>query len=145
MSQLDYAPLAELTGRCSFAPEVFNCSAPGLLKFKFQSSVMCSSVTILFSFVIPKRNLKTREYNLYLRLEPLSPVQIVIKLNVVLYFYENCCLCFLAEYSQRDTLLETLSFFSFFTRYLLADYCFPVILSDDDVEQKGEGTVSYTH
>jgi len=28
LSQLDYAPLAELTGRCSFAPEVFNCSAP---------------------------------------------------------------------------------------------------------------------
>lgn len=28
LSQLDYALLAELTGRCPFAPEVFNCSAP---------------------------------------------------------------------------------------------------------------------
>ena len=29
LSQLDYALLAEITGRCPFAPEVFNCSAPG--------------------------------------------------------------------------------------------------------------------
>lgn len=29
LSQLDYALLAEITGRCTFAPEVFNCSAPG--------------------------------------------------------------------------------------------------------------------
>ena len=29
LSQLDYALLAEITGRCHFAPEVFNCSAPG--------------------------------------------------------------------------------------------------------------------
>lgn len=66
LSQLDYAPLAELTGRCSFAPEVFNCSAPGLFKFKFQSSVMCFNITI-FSFIILKRML-------YLTLEPLSLV-----------------------------------------------------------------------
>lgn len=29
LSQLEYALLAEITGRCPFAPEVFNCSAPG--------------------------------------------------------------------------------------------------------------------
>lgn len=29
LSQLEYALLAEITGRCVFAPEVFNCSAPG--------------------------------------------------------------------------------------------------------------------
>lgn len=29
LSQLEYAVLAEITGRCPFAPEVFNCSAPG--------------------------------------------------------------------------------------------------------------------
>lgn len=28
LSCLDYAPLAEQTGRCAFAPEVFNCNAP---------------------------------------------------------------------------------------------------------------------
>lgn len=28
LSNLDYAPLAEITGRCHFAPEIFNCSAP---------------------------------------------------------------------------------------------------------------------
>ncbi|XP_020612985.1 acyl-CoA dehydrogenase family member 11-like isoform X2 [Orbicella faveolata] len=28
LSQLEYALLAEITGRCPFAPEVFNCSAP---------------------------------------------------------------------------------------------------------------------
>lgn len=112
LSQLDYAPLAELTGRCFFAPEVFNCSAPGLLKFKFQSSVMCSSVTIFF-FCYSQEKFEDKRI-LYLRLEPLSPVQIVIKLNAVLYFYGNCCLCFLAEYSQRGTLLATLSFFTFY-------------------------------
>lgn len=29
LSQLDYAYIAEETGRCLFAPEVFNCQAPG--------------------------------------------------------------------------------------------------------------------
>lgn len=29
LSQLDYAYIAEQTGRCLFAPEVFNCQAPG--------------------------------------------------------------------------------------------------------------------
>lgn len=29
LSQLEYAMLAEVTGRCPFAAEVFNCSAPG--------------------------------------------------------------------------------------------------------------------
>lgn len=29
LSQLDYAYIAEETGRCPFAPEVFNCQAPG--------------------------------------------------------------------------------------------------------------------
>lgn len=29
LSQLDYAYIAEETGRCVFAPEVFNCQAPG--------------------------------------------------------------------------------------------------------------------
>lgn len=113
MSQLDYAPLAELTGRCSFAPEVFNCSAPGLLKFKFQSSVMCSSITIFF-FCYSQEKFEDKRI-LYLRLEPLSPVQIVIKLNVRVRVrvYESCYLCFHAEYNQRDTLLETLSFFIF--------------------------------
>ena len=27
-SQLEYAPMAEVTGRCPFSPEIFNCSAP---------------------------------------------------------------------------------------------------------------------
>uniref|UniRef100_A0A3B3TDC9 Acyl-CoA dehydrogenase family, member 11 n=1 Tax=Paramormyrops kingsleyae TaxID=1676925 RepID=A0A3B3TDC9_9TELE len=31
LSQLDYAHIAEETGRCFFAPEVFNCQAPGWL------------------------------------------------------------------------------------------------------------------
>lgn len=112
LSQLDYAPLAELTGRCSFAPEVFNCSAPGLLKFKFQSSVLCSSISIYF-FCFSQEKFEDKRIS-YLRLEPLSPVRVVIKLNVVLYFYENFCLCLLAEYSQRDNLLETLSSFIFY-------------------------------
>lgn len=29
LSQLDYALIAEETGKCFFAPEVFNCHAPG--------------------------------------------------------------------------------------------------------------------
>lgn len=29
LTQLDYAYIAEETGRCLFAPEVFNCQAPG--------------------------------------------------------------------------------------------------------------------
>lgn len=29
LTQLDYAYIAEETGRCVFAPEVFNCQAPG--------------------------------------------------------------------------------------------------------------------
>ncbi|KAI7813757.1 acyl-CoA dehydrogenase family member 11, partial [Triplophysa rosa] len=29
LSQLDYAHIAEETGRCFYAPEVFNCQAPG--------------------------------------------------------------------------------------------------------------------
>ena len=29
LSQLDYAHIAEQTGRCFYAPEVFNCQAPG--------------------------------------------------------------------------------------------------------------------
>lgn len=29
LSQLDYAYIAEETGRCIYAPEVFNCQAPG--------------------------------------------------------------------------------------------------------------------
>lgn len=29
LSQLDYAYIAEETGRCLFAPDVFNCQAPG--------------------------------------------------------------------------------------------------------------------
>ena len=28
LSVLEYAPLAEITGRCHIAPEVFNCAAP---------------------------------------------------------------------------------------------------------------------
>lgn len=30
LSQLDYAHIAEETGRCFYAPEVFNCQAPGV-------------------------------------------------------------------------------------------------------------------
>ena len=77
---------------------------------------------------------------LYLRLEPLSPVRIVIKLNVIMLsciFMEIAACTSLQRHFAGDPLI-----FYFFTGYLLADYCLPVILSDDDVEQKGEGTVS---
>lgn len=29
LSQVDYALIAEETGKCFFAPDVFNCQAPG--------------------------------------------------------------------------------------------------------------------
>lgn len=32
LTQLDYAYIAEETGRCIFAPEIFNCQAPGRKK-----------------------------------------------------------------------------------------------------------------
>lgn len=32
LSQLDYALIAEETGKCFFAPDVFNCQAPGYYK-----------------------------------------------------------------------------------------------------------------
>lgn len=33
LSQLDYAYIAEETGRCLFAPEVFNCQVPGNVSY----------------------------------------------------------------------------------------------------------------
>lgn len=42
LSQLDYAYIAEETGRCFFAPEVFNCQAPG------NRSYMWSDVEIIW-------------------------------------------------------------------------------------------------
>lgn len=50
LSQLDYAYIAEETGRCFFAPEVFNCQAPGKI---------CYMVSDYFSWLHRYRYSKT--------------------------------------------------------------------------------------
>lgn len=42
LSNVEYAPLAEIMGRCVFASEVFNCSAPDTGKFHAPSEYECS-------------------------------------------------------------------------------------------------------
>ena len=46
LSQLEYALLAEVTGRCPFAPEVFNCSAPGTFHMIILSKSQCGKSAI---------------------------------------------------------------------------------------------------
>lgn len=52
LSQVEYATLAELTGWSDFAPEVFNCNAPGIKILKVLLQSLISGVTNSFKFVL---------------------------------------------------------------------------------------------
>lgn len=54
LSQLDYAYIAEETGRCLFAPEVFNCQAPGKMTecVKFNISLEAMTKGYFISYMI---------------------------------------------------------------------------------------------
>lgn len=49
LSQVDYALIAEETGKCFFAPEVFNCQAPGTMLSKNVFSLIISAILTFLS------------------------------------------------------------------------------------------------
>lgn len=49
LSQVEYATLAELTGWSDFAPEIFNCNAPGTERFAVPIQSLIPRIIIILN------------------------------------------------------------------------------------------------
>lgn len=55
LSQVDYALIAEETGKCFFAPEVFNCQAPGTMLSENVFSLIISAILTFLSLLMTRK------------------------------------------------------------------------------------------